>query len=327
MVDHHLRHSAAPTATAGASPRVREGGTGRRARGIALARGDRLALLLLVGLPLVLHVGLVWLPTLASVGLSFTSWTGVGGLDAIEPVGLRNYEQLLGGYPPFATALRNNVLWFAVFVLVATPVGVLFAVLLDRELRGRAFYRSALYLPVVLSLAVVGFIWRLQYAPEQGFLNNALGLTDDGRAIDWLGNPDLNIWAVIVAAAWRHVGYVMILYLAGLRAMDPRLREAAAIDGAGERQTFLRVTLPVLAPVNVVVLVVTAIEAIRAFDLVWVINRGTNGLEVLAVLVTNAILGEAGRVGFGSAIATVMLVLCVGPILLYLRRFVGRGWA
>jgi multiple sugar transport system permease protein len=277
-----------------------------------------------VGLPLVVHVGLVWLPAGASVALSFTDWNGIGGLDSIRVVGLRNYEQLATAYPPFWPAVQHNLVWLAALLFVATPFAILLAVLLDRELRGTRFYQAALYLPVVLSLALVGFIAQLQFAPEQGFVNNLLGTTGQDNLIDWLGDPDLNLWAVLVAAGWRHVGYVVILYLAGLKSVDRALRDAAAIDGATEWQAFRHVVFPQLAPLNVVVAVITVIESLRAFDIVYVINRGLNGLELLSVLVTNNLLGEASRVGFGSAIATVLLVLSLGPILLYLRRALAR---
>ena len=87
-----------------------------------------------------------------------------------------------------------------------------------------------------------------------------------------------------MAASWRHVGYVMVLYLAGLKSVDPTLREAAAIDGANERQTFFRVVFPVMRPINVVIIVVTVIESLRAFDIAYIINRGKNGLELLSIL-------------------------------------------
>jgi multiple sugar transport system permease protein len=141
-----------------------------------------------------------------------------------------------------------------------------------------------------------------------------------GHPTDWLGDPDINLWAVLVAAGWRHVGYVMILYLAGLKSVDPALKEAAAIDGANEVQTFWRVTLPTLRPVNVVVLVITVIEGLRAFDIVYAINRGRNGLELLSVLVTDNIVGEASRIGFGSALAVILLVISMAFIATYLVR-------
>ena len=125
--------------------------------------------------------------------------------------------------------------------------------------------------------------------------------------IDWLGNPSVSLWAVLPFACWRHASYVMILYLAGLKALDPSLREAAAIDGASELKAFFTVVLPALKPINIVLVVITVIEALRAFDIVYIINRGRNGLELLSVLITDNIVGEASRIGYGSAIAVVLL--------------------
>jgi len=207
-----------------------------------------------------------------------------------------------------------------VFLFIATPLGMLLAVILDQNIRGSRMYQSVLYMPVVLSLAVVGLIWQLIYSPGQGFINNALGIAHTPQQIDWLGTKGLNLAAVLVAASWKHVGYIMVLYLAGLKSVDNTLREAAAIDGANARQTFFRVVFPVLAPINVVVLVVTIIESLRAFDIVYVINKGLNGLELLSVLVVTNLLGEASLVGFGSAIAVVLLVISIGPIVFYLYR-------
>jgi multiple sugar transport system permease protein len=214
----------------------------------------------------------------------------------------------------------HNLIWLGAFILVATPFGMFLAVQLDKELKGSRFYQNALYVPVVLSLALVGFIWQLIYAPEQGLINNILGRTDQANVIDWLGNPDINLWMVLIAASWRHVGYIMILYLAGLKSVDPSLKEAASIDGATSRQTFFHVVFPVLKPINIVILVITIIESLRAFDIVYVINKGRNGLELLSVAITNNIIGEASRIGFGSAMAVVLLIISLGVIIPYLYR-------
>ena len=203
-------------------------------------------------------------------------------------------------------------------MFIATPLGIFMAVLLDREIRGTRFYQSAFYLPVVLSLAIIGFIWQLMYAPA-GLINSVLGRTES-NLIDWLGNPSLNMWAVLVAASWRHVGYVMVLYLAGLKSVDPTLREAAKVDGANERQTFFRVVFPVMRPINIVIVVMTVIESLRAFDIAYIINRGKNGLELLSVLITNNSISEASLIGFGSAIAVVLLVISLVPIISFLAR-------
>ncbi|MFI5225090.1 MAG: carbohydrate ABC transporter permease [Candidatus Limnocylindrales bacterium] len=312
--------------TAPASPDLVPGEAGarpvRRVRRhfSVLTRRDKLLLGLMVGIPVFLDLALVWGPTVASVFLSFTDWRGIQGLNASNFVGLKNYQTLFFSYLFFWPAVSHNLLWLGFFLLVATPIGILLAVLLDRELRGSRFYQTAFYLPVVLSLALIGFIWQLQYAPDNGFLNSILGRTANGDEINWLGDPSINIWAVIIAASWRQVGYVMLLYLAGLKSVDPALKEAAAIDGANERQTFFRVVFPVMAPINVVILVITVIESLRAFDLAYIINGGKNGLELLSTLITNNSISEASLVGFGSAIAVVLLVISLVPILFYLSR-------
>ena len=152
------------------------------------------------------------------------------------------------------------------------------------------------------------------------FINNAFGLVKSGNIIDWLGNPRINLFAILIATSWRHIGYIMILYLAGLKSVDPSLREAARVDGATEVQTFFRVVLPVMAPINVIIVVVTAIEALRAFDIAFIINQGKNGLELLSILITNNSISEASLVGFGSAIAVVLLLISLVPIVAFLSR-------
>ena len=181
----------------------------------------------------------------ASVFLSFTKWTGVGGVHlkacstarhaARHPatrLPLRRAELPPGVrpiYPDFWPAVRHNAAsgWL-VFIVIATPLGMLFAVIIDRGIRGSRIYQSILFLPVMLSLALIGIIWELIYSPNYGLINTVIGRNGNSNLIDWLGNPHLNLWAVLVEATWRQAGYVMVLYLAGLKAVDPALREAGA---------------------------------------------------------------------------------------------------
>lgn len=278
---------------------------------------DRTTMILMAAVPTVLVVGLIWFPALFSVILSFTNWNGIGPLSGIQFIGVQNYVDILTIYPPFWPALTHNVLWLLSLFVIFTPLGMFLAVLVDREIRASRFYQTSFYLPVVLSGALIGFIWQLIYSRDQGLLNVVLG-----TSIDWYGNPDVNLYAAMVANGWRHTGYIMLLYLAGLKGFDPALGEAAAIDGAGQVKTFFLITFPVLRPTNMIVLVITFIDALRAFDLVWIINQGRNGLELIATLVTANIAGEASRVGFGSALATLMLILSSIFIIIQLRIMV-----
>ena len=287
--------------------------TGRR-RKTRMSTRDRVTVALMVFIPTAVVATLVWFPAIASVVMSFFDWDGFGPFTEAKFVGTRWYTEAATIYPAFWPSIQHNVIWLLVLLGIATPIGLLLAVLLDREASHTKFYQTSLYLPVVLSMALIGFIWQLMFSRDQGLLNALLG-----TSIDWYGDSRYNLWAALIATSWRQVGYVMLLYLAGLKGVDASLKEAASIDGASETKTFFHVIFPVMFPINVVVLVITFIDSLRAFDLVWVINRGRNGLELLATEVTRNIVGEAQRIGFGSALATIMLVISTVFIIIYLR--------
>jgi multiple sugar transport system permease protein len=289
----------------------------------------------MLGIPLLLDLVFIWFPALASVGLSFTKWTGIGPVHLKscssfpsapgipQPgclYGVENYHQAFTNYPDFWPAVQHNAIWLGVFIVFATPLGMLFAVILDRGIKGSRFYQSVLFLPVMLSLALIGIIWELIYSPNFGLINTVLHHNQQDNVINWLGDPKLNLWALLVEASWRQAPYVMILYLAGLKAVDPSLREAATVDGANGWQRFWRVVFPAMRPINIVVLVVTVIESLRAFDLVYITSGGNplRGLELLSVAVTQNIVGETQRIGFGSTLGVILLVISLVPISIFL---------
>jgi multiple sugar transport system permease protein len=282
----------------------------------AFSRGDRVTLGIFVGVPTFLHLVLVWIPAVLTILLSFTYWTGINFGD-ITWAGLANYDNIVTKTPVFYDALRNNIIWLVWFGFIATPAGVLLAYQIDRQIRGHKVYQSAYYLPVVLSLAVTGIIWNFMLRPD-GFVNGALG-RDIDDAISFFGNYNINIYVIMVMASWRHIGYIMLLYLAGLKAVDPTLREAASIDGATEWATFRKVILPAMRPVNIIVIVITIIESLRAFDMVYVIYGTSAGLPILGILVFQNIAGEGASMK-GAAYAVILFVLSIGPIIAYLRQ-------
>jgi multiple sugar transport system permease protein len=295
----------------------RADGSRKRRRAVRLSTWDRVALAVMIGIPVIITGGLIWFPTFASIGLSFTNWDGIGGLHTIHWTGTTNYRQIATIYPPFWPAFRHNLFWLGALAFVGTPFGMLLAYQLDKRIRGSRLYQSIFYIPVVIAPAIIGLITELILSPQQGLISSLFADPRHGHVIDWLGNPSISLWAVLPFACWRHASYVMILYLAGLKALDPTLREAAAIDGAGEAQAFFKVVLPALKPINIVLVVITVIEALRAFDIVYIINRGRNGLELLSVLITDNIVGEASRIGYGSAIAVVLLTISLVPIVIF----------
>lgn len=273
----------------------------------------------MVGIPTLIQLVLIWIPLVASIVLSFAKWDGLS-LSDVRPAGLSNYNFVFNESPGFWPAILHNVAWLAFLAIIGTPLGLLLAVLLDSKIRGSRIYQTVFFLPVMLSLALIGIIWELIYSQDNGLLNFLLGTAGKPGAIDWYGNSNVNLWAALVAATWRHAGYIMILYLAGLKGVDPSIKEAASLDGANGRQSFFRVVFPAMAATNVIIVVITVIESLRAFDIVYVINGGRNGLELLSVLVVQYLVGETQVIGIGAAFAVVLLVISLVPIVFYLTR-------
>jgi multiple sugar transport system permease protein len=295
---------------------------------------DRSWLILAVGIPTAVHVLLVWIPALLTAVLSFAQWDNLTPISELTFVGFQNYWQIFTIFDTqLFPALFNN-LAVIVWLFACSAIGMLLAYLLDKNIRGSRFYQSVFYLPVVLSSAVVGFMWKsVMFHPDQGLLNKAI----PGSGIDFLGDnspifeiglPFLdfplgisrNFAALLIAMSWRHIGYIMVLYLAGLKAVDPTLREAASIDGCNEWQAFRRVIFHALKPINVIVAVITMIEALRAYDIIAALGR-QRGTEVIATLVVSSLTGEGGgRVGIGSAYGMILFVLCLGFIISYVTN-------
>ena len=282
----------------------------------AFTKGDRFTLSLFVGVPAFLHIVWVWIPALLTIALSFTYWNGVQ-LSNIRWAGLANYDTIFTASAQFWPAMRNNTYWLLWFSFIATPLGVLLAYQVDRRIRGHKIYESVYYIPVVLSLAVIGIIWRFMLGPT-GLVQVLLGYPGIEDAIPIFGNYDINTYVILSIASWRHIGYIMLLYLAGLKSVDPSLREAAAIDGATEWQSFRKVVLPAMKPVNVIIIVITVIESLRAFDLIYIIYGTSTGWPILGMLVFQNIYGQSASM-LGAAYAVILLLLSITPIVFYLR--------
>jgi multiple sugar transport system permease protein/raffinose/stachyose/melibiose transport system permease protein len=284
---------------------------GRRRAGV-----PKVVWLFLAG-PALVEVAMVFWPALNSFYLSLTKWNGLG---VARPVGLDNYQELFSD-GVFRGALQNNVIWAIGFGGLSVLGGLALALALNRPRRGVGLYRSAIYLPMVFSLAVTGLFWRVQYQPD-GSVNTLLGAVGlSGWERQWLADPHTALYAVLVAAVWRQVGYVMVLYLAGLKGTDPTLDDAAATDGASAWQRFRFVIWPQLRGVNTVVFAVTVIDSLRTFDIIWAMTQGGpyHSSELLSTY-----MFQQGftflSLGYASAIAVVIFALALVFIITYLVR-------
>jgi multiple sugar transport system permease protein len=268
--------------------------------------------------PLIIY--LIWVigPMFYTFYLSLTNWDG---LSQPEFINFRNYERLFRD-PVFKISLINNLKWIVSFITVPVVAGLGLAMALNRAIPGAKFFKASFYSPMVLSLVVCGLIWGWMYQPANGLINEtlrALGL--DALTQGWLSDSNLVMWSIIVVAIWRQVGYVMVLYLAGLQGVDPGLVDASKVDGCNGWQTFRHVIFPLLAPVTVIVVTISIIDSLRAFDLVSVMTRGGpyNSSSVLA----NFMYIEAFnnyKMGYGAAISVILFLISLVFIFIYLYR-------
>jgi alpha-1,4-digalacturonate transport system permease protein len=187
-------------------------------------------------------------------------------------VGTQNYERILTD-PQFLSVVRNTVLFVVAFVAVSTALSILFAVLLDAQLRGRSFFRAVLFLPVLLSPVIVGLVWGWLLDRTNGLVNTILGGIGLGQP-GWLTEPRLALAAVVFVGVWTHLGFYSLIMLAGLQSIDRALYEAASLDGASAWQRFRQITLPLLRPTTLVVLILATIHGFQAFDFIYSLTGG-----------------------------------------------------
>jgi raffinose/stachyose/melibiose transport system permease protein len=258
-------------------------------------------------------------PMIYSAWLSLFRWDGVAPTKVF--VGLDNYGNLLTQNDVFWIALRNNAIWLVAALLLPTSIGLGLAVLLNSKFRGSHIFRSVFYFPSVLSLAVVGLIWTWIYHPDLGLLNQALtasGLQSLTR--NWLSDPNIALYPVIIAATWNAVGLPMLLFLAGLQTIPEELHEAAKVEGAGPVRRFLYVTFPLLRETTLIVLAITAINALKAYDIIYAMTNGgpANSTQLLSTWMY-FLTYNYNQVGLGTAIAVVLFLLTLIFAIPYIR--------
>jgi ABC-type sugar transport system permease subunit len=259
-------------------------------------------------------------PLIETVRLSFFDWDGI---NEKLWIGLENYTELFEQDPVFTGALKHTLYWAVVTIPLQMGIGLALALVLDRSVRFRGFFRSVYFLPAVMSSVVIVFAWTWIYNPEVGLLNTVLGwFGGEGQA--WLSEPDHALWASMVLSVWRYAGFSMIFYLAALQGIPTQLYEAARVDGASWWYQTRRVTIPMLAPMTWLLILLGIIGALREFEVIWILTRGgpADATNLLSVLVFKEAF-EASRPGYAAAIATVLLVataIASALVLIGLRR-------
>lgn len=256
-------------------------------------------------------------PTLHTLYLSFLD------PQASSFVGLGNYISLLC-QREILTVFRNNLLWLVLFTVTTVGLGLFLALLSDR-LFYEPIVKAIIFIPMAISLTAAAVIWRLMYLyqpegfPQVGLVNAFLAWTG-GSPIAWLVNLEVNNLALIAAGVWMWTGFAMVVISAGLRSIPRGILEAARVDGARGWQLFRHILLPILYPVLVVVVLTLTINALKVFDLVYVMTFGNHETDVMA----NRMFKEMftfGHFGKASALAVLLLVSIIPVMILSIRRF------
>lgn len=228
-------------------------------------------------------------------------------LPSYHLAGLAQYRHLWNS-PRWLIATENLAIFSVAYVLGATLLGLLLAILIDQRVRGEAIWRSIFLYPLAVSFVVTGTVWRWILNPSTGIEHLVHLLGWSGFHFDWIVRRDMAIYAVVITGLWQSSGFAMALLLAGLRAVDPDLVRAARVDGAGPLRIYRRIVIPGIRPIVIAVLVILLQFAIKTFDLVLALTSGGPGISttVPAIYVYDLMFGR-GELGEGAAAAVMVL--------------------
>jgi len=308
--------------------RVRDGGgvqapppSRPRRRGIGWAQ--RLEIAALSGPAILMFLSFVIFPVLMAAYYGFYRWKGFGV--PTNFVNLDNYKTILQD-GPFLEALWHNALIVVLSLVIQGPIAIVLALLLNQGIRGQSIIRVLIFVPFVIAEVIAGTGWSLMLQTN-GAVNGVLRSIGLGWLTeDWLANPKLALWTLMMILTWKYIGFAVILFLAGMQNIPEELSEAAAVDGASYWQTQRRITLPLLGPTIRIWAFLSIIGALQLFDLVYIIwgqyVASTAGTSTMATyMVTEG--RNAGNYGYGNAVAVVLFLISLLIALLY-QRFVLR---
>lgn len=279
---------------------------------------DALTIILFLLPSVVLFVLFVLVPVVQAAHYSLYKWNGLGGLD--DYIGLKNY-QLLFNDPVFVQAVKNNFVIAILSLLLQLPLAIALALLINRKLPGRTFFRTVFFLPYVLAPVVIGLIWAFIYNPQNGLIT---GLLHQFSPLTippaYLANRNTVLYAVFAAITWEFFGFHLVLYMAGLQNIPEDVVEAARVDGASSWQVIRHITLPLLGSTIRLSAFLSILGSLQYFDLIYVMTLGgpVNASQVMAMFQYHFGLQEF-RLGYGSAVGVVMFGLCFIFALLYQR--------
>lgn len=282
---------------------------------------NKLVILSLVLPGLFLFVFAILAPICLSVYYGFTDYTGMGSFNFI---GMENYKTLLHD-EAFWTSLKNSLFLALGFVFIQHPLALIVAAVLDKlGGKGESFFRCVYFIPNVISVAVIAYLWKFIYNPDFGLLNNIIKFFGGKGDINWF-SYDTAIWTVLIVLIWHGFGWGMLIYYTGIKNIDQVLYEAAAIDGANQTQTFLRITLPLMKPVIQVNVTMAVISALKQMETVYLLTNGGPGNSTqFAANYLYQQAFKAYKYGYGNAIGVIFIIICLLATVLLNKIFEER---
>jgi multiple sugar transport system permease protein len=251
---------------------------------------------------------LTLVPVVALFYLSFTDWSVFGHAHWL---GVKNFTRLMHD-DSFKIAVENT-LYYTVFhvpLTIATSLGL--ALLLNRKMRGVAFFRTAAFFPYVTSIVAIAVVWNMMLSPEKGPINHLLTVIGFSHPPGWSTSTTWSMPTIIIVGTWREMGYFMLLFLAGLQTIPPELHDAARVDGANAWQRFRKVTLPCLRPTTFFVTVILTIWSLKVFDLILVMTNGGPGQSTLVLSQYIYKTGfQNSEFGYASAVSVALFFICI----------------
>lgn len=274
---------------------------------------------------IVLHGIVVFIPSVASILLAFTRWSGLG---KPEFIGLQNFIDIFTHDEVFKLTLVNNIKWIILYVPFSLLLGLLAALLIQSIKSGssKTVFRIIFFLPPTIATIAVARIWQSIYHPFAGINKILSDIGLDFFTRSWLGDPNIVIYSVAVVGIWHYWGLVMVIFLSGLQQIDPTFYEAAKIDGANQYQLFWHVTLPLLRPTLIFISVLTMIWSWNVFDIIYIMTQGGPGHA--SDVITTYLYSKAFQTfeaGYACALAVTLMLFASIAIFLfvYIRR---KGW-
>jgi raffinose/stachyose/melibiose transport system permease protein len=282
------------------------------------AYSNKLVILSLVLPGILTFVFAVLAPICLSVYYALTDFSGLGDYNFI---GGTNFIELIHD-TNFWLSLRNSLLLAAGFILIQHPLAIITAAILDRlGKHAEGFFRCVYFLPNVISVAIIAYLWKFIYNPSFGLLNNVIEIFGGKAEVNMLGTGTA-IWAVLVVLIWHGFGWGMLIYYTGIKNIDPTLYEAASIDGADNKISFLRITLPLMKPVIQVNVTLAVITALKQMETVYLLTNGGPGNETQ--FMANYLYKQAFssfKYGYGNSISVAFVSICILSTIILNRIF------